>query len=83
MEVLTTKVTKKGQITIPLEFRKELDLGVGSVVKIRKSNHTLIVEKPKMNLMKLKGTWKDMSGEVFEKMKRSWSRWNEKSPARY
>ena len=33
--MLTTKVTKKGQITIPIEYRKEFKLDIGAVVEIK------------------------------------------------
>lgn len=76
--MLTTKVTKKGQITIPLEYRKELKLDIGTVVKIKKSKDGLIIEKPGKDIMSLKGAWKDIPEKVFKDMRKSWSSWNDK-----
>ncbi len=77
--MLTTKVTKKGQITIPLEYRKEFKLDIGTVVQIKKSRDGLIIEKPKKDIMSLKGAWKDIPEKVFKDMGKSWSSWNDKS----
>ena len=76
--MLTTKVTKKGQITIPLEYRKEFDLYIGTVVKIKKSKEGLLIEKPKKDIMDLKGAWKDIPEKIFDEMRKSWSSWNDK-----
>ena len=77
--MLTTKVTKKGQITIPLEYRREFNLDIGTVVKIKKSKDGLLIEKPKRDIMDLKGAWKDIPEKVFKDMRKSWSSWNDKS----
>ena len=83
--MLTTKVTKKGQITIPVEYRKQLDIGIGTIVMIKRDDNKLLIEKPmaKGEIMKLKGAWKDVSEKVFKDMEKMWGRWNEKSIARY
>lgn len=78
-----TKVTKKGQITIPLEYREEFDLNVGTVVEIKKVNNKLMIEKPMKDIMELKGAWKDVPDKVFEDMKKAWSRWNGKNNDRF
>ena len=77
--MLTTKVTKKGQITIPLEYRKEFNLDIGTVVKIKKSKDGLLIVKPGRDIMDLKGAWKDVPKKVFKDMRKSWSSWNDKS----
>ena len=79
----TSKITKKGQITIPLEFRKEFDLHTGEVLQIKKTDSGLLIEKPMKNIMELKGSWKDVNENVFKEMKKKWGKWNEKGIARY
>lgn len=81
--MLTTKITKKGQITIPLEYRKELNLDIGTVVEIKKSDSRILIEKPAVDIMELRGAWKDMPEKIFKDMKERWGRWNEKGIARY
>ena len=77
--MLTTKVTKKGQITIPIEYRKEFNLVIGAVVEIKKSEFGILIKKPKKDIMELKGAWKDIPEKVFKDMRKSWSAWNDKS----
>ena len=77
--MLTTKVTKKGQITIPIEYRKEFKLHVGSVVELKKSEAGIIIKKPKMDIMDLKGAWKDIPEKIFKDTKKEWGSWNDKS----
>ena len=77
--MLTTKVTKKGQITIPIEYRKEFKLDIGAVVEIKKSEFGILIKKPKKDIMELKGAWKDIPEKVFKDMRKSWSAWNDKS----
>lgn len=33
------KVTRKGQITLPVELRKEFDINEGDIVYVRKGEH--------------------------------------------
>jgi AbrB family looped-hinge helix DNA binding protein len=40
----TTKVTRKGQITIPIEIRKELDIREGDHLLVRKVDDKIILE---------------------------------------
>ena len=81
--MLTTKVTKKGQITIPIEYRKEFKLDIGTVIEIKKSDNGLLIKRPKEDIMDLKGAWKDVPEKVFKDMKKSWGKWNEKPIARF
>ena len=39
-----SKVTKKGQVTIPSHFRKEHDLGEGAVVAFKETKDGLVIE---------------------------------------
>lgn len=55
----TTTITSKGQVAIPIEFRRILGLVPGSKIKfeIRKEKNELIA-KPVLDLVKLKGYFK-------------------------
>lgn len=81
--MFTTKVTKKGQITIPVEFRNEFQLGVGSVIELKKVDNGILIERPLKDVMSLKGKWADIPEKIFTDMRRHWGKWNEKSIARY
>jgi len=77
--MLTTKVTKKGQITIPLEYRKEFSLDIGAIVELKKSESGILIKKPRKDIMELKGAWKDIPEKVFKGIRKNWSTWNGKS----
>jgi len=74
-KLFRTKMTRKGQITIPAEYREAMELEAGAVVEIRKECEKLLIRKPRGDIMRLKGSWNDIPKEVFDAMKRSWSRW--------
>jgi AbrB family looped-hinge helix DNA binding protein len=40
----TSKVTSKGQVTIPIEIRRELGLETGDKVSFRKSEQGIVIE---------------------------------------
>jgi AbrB family looped-hinge helix DNA binding protein len=42
--LLYSKVTKKGQVTIPSHFRKEHGFGEGTVVAFKETRHGLVIE---------------------------------------
>jgi len=52
--VVTAKITSKGQITLPKEVRKLLDVGTGSVVLFEKEDDKIVI-KPAKTLRELKG----------------------------
>lgn len=52
--VVTAKITSKGQITLPKEVRKLLDVGTGSVVLFEKEDDKIVI-KPAKTLRDLKG----------------------------
>ena len=73
-----TKVTKKGQITLPNEYREKLELGTGSVVVVELKHDKMIVQKPKTDLERLFGAWSDMTDKDVKRIKSIWRGWNEK-----
>ena len=78
-----SKITKKGQITIPLQYRREFQLDIGSIVTLKNVEGKLIIEKPMKDLMDLKGKWRDVDENVFSNMRKHWGSWNEKGVVRY
>ena len=74
-----TKMTKKGQITIPAEYRKKLGLNTGSVVAVELEDDKLTLEKPK-DLLDLCGAWKDMPEERIKEMRARWKTIYDKTP---
>ncbi|HLF85914.1 MAG TPA: AbrB/MazE/SpoVT family DNA-binding domain-containing protein [Nitrospiria bacterium] len=51
---VTAKITSKGQITIPKEVRKILDLHTGSVIVFEKEENKIVI-KPAKTLKEFKG----------------------------
>jgi len=74
-----TKITKKGQITLPNEYRKRLDLSTGSVVVVELKKDCLLVQKPKSDLEGLFGAWSDITDKQIKQIKSIWRGWNEKN----
>ena len=78
-----TKITKKGQITLPSEFREKLDLSTGSVVVVELKSNQILVKKPKSGLEKLFGSWSDLSDKQLKQIRSIWRGWNDKSIRRF
>ena len=74
-----TKITKKGQITIPSLYREKLNIGTGSVLVVDMVKDKIMIEKPKNGIEKLFGVWKDLSDKDFKEIRKVWVGWNEKS----
>ncbi len=74
-----TKITKKGQITLPSEYREKLDLSTGSVVVVELKSNQILVKKPKSELKKLFGSWSDLSDKKLKQIRSVWRGWNEKN----
>ena len=74
-----TKITKKGQITLPNEYREKLDFGTGSVVVVDLKKDYLRIQKPKSDLEELFGAWSDITDKQVKQIKNIWRGWNEKS----
>lgn len=67
-----TKVTKKGQITLPDEYRERLDIGAGTVLLIDIDKESIVVQKPKSSLKSMFGLWSDIDDKAIRKMKPVW-----------
>ena len=78
-----TKVTKKGQITLPNEYREKLDLSTGSVVVLDLKKGQILVQRPKHDLEGLFGAWADITDKQVKKIKSIWQGWNEKNIRRF
>ena len=53
------KVTRKGQITLPAELRKEFDIEEGDIVYVHKGTHGIEIRTPEELTAKLRGTLRD------------------------
>lgn len=78
-----TKITKKGQITLPSDYREKLDLSTGSVVDVDLENGQILVKKPKSTLEELFGAWSDMTDKDIKQIRKIWQGWNEKIIRRF
>lgn len=74
-----TKLTKKGQVTIPCQYRERLHLNTGTVLVVEMKKNKIMIEKPKMNIENLFGAWKNLNDETLKEIKKAWTGWNEKS----
>ena len=74
-----TKITKKGQITLPNEYREKLDLSTGSVVFVDLKKDHILVQRPKSELGELFGTWSDVTDKQVKQIKNIWRGWNVKN----
>lgn len=81
----TSSVSPKGQITLPVEFRKVLDIEPKDVVVITVEGDTISIEKAASQLLSGFGvvsvpddarSWKEIEQDVFdETAERNVSRW--------
>jgi len=78
-----TKVTKKGQITLPDEYREKLDIGAGTVLLINMDKDNIVVQKPKSSLKGMFGLWSDIDDKIIRKMKPIWRASNGKDIRRF
>lgn len=69
------KMSSKGQLVIPKEYREEMELDEGSVIAVMKSNNTLVLKKVDNPILKedletlkdIKEAWKDIEkGDYFK-----------------
>ena len=60
--ILTSKITSKGQITLPKEVRKLLNVQEGNVVIFEKENDKIVI-KPARTLRDFKGLLKNINTE--------------------
>lgn len=81
---METRISSKGQITLPIEARRKLGIKAGDVLKVRLTNEGVVVfsgkarsrNEPAISLKILRessGIWKDMeeTGEDFVRRLRS------------
>ena len=67
--VMTSKITSKGQITIPKEVRKLLNVQEGNVIVFERENDKIVI-KPAKTLRDFKGLLKDTKKkETFEEIR--------------
>ena len=78
-----TKITKKGQIILPSDYREKLDLDTGSVVVVEIHKDQILVHKPKSDLRELFGAWSEISDKDVKCIKTIWRSWNEKNIHRF
>lgn len=55
MATQTTKMTRKGQVTIPVEIRNALDLHEGDQFIVRQEDHRVVLERASDRLRSAKG----------------------------
>ena len=73
--ILTAKITSKGQITLPKEVRKLLNVQEGNVIVFGKENDKIVI-KPAKTLRDFKGLLKNIKteenfDEIRKKVKKS------------
>jgi len=66
---VTAKITSKGQITLPKEVRKTLNVHAGNVVIFEKENDNVVI-RPARTLKEFKGFLKGKGKEDFEEMRK-------------
>jgi AbrB family looped-hinge helix DNA binding protein len=66
---ITAKITSKGQITLPKEVRKTLNVHAGNVVIFEKENDNVVI-RPARTLKEFKGFLKGKGKEDFEEMRK-------------
>jgi len=59
MVAKAVKVTRKGQITLPVELRREFDINEGDIVYVRKGEHGIEITTPEDFVSRTAGMFKD------------------------
>lgn len=67
--VVTAKITSKGQITLPKEVRKLLDVHEGGVVVFEKEDDKIVI-KPAKTIKEFKGVLKGKGNVDFDEMRK-------------
>ena len=62
----TSRITRKGQITIPVDLRRDLDLHEGDTVMFTRTERGIEVSRPKDVVAATAGIFKDYVPEGFE-----------------
>ena len=81
MKTYKAKISKEGQITIPLECRKRLKLDKEKTLIVRIQDDSLLLEKPRRFSGSLFGAWKEMTDEEAERIRTSWRDLDDKVPS--
>ena len=71
-----TKVTAKGQITIPHDIREKFDIYTGCLINIDEEKDKIVIKKmkPKKSFF---GIWKNYDFN-YDLIKGKWKEWNER-----
>lgn len=68
--VMTSKITSKGQITLPKEVRKLLNVQEGNIIVFERENDKIVIKSAK-TLRDFKGLLKDTNKEeTFEEIRK-------------
>ena len=70
--MLSTKITRKGQITIPVEIRNELDLREGDVLVVERTESGILLKNQRWLAESTAGILKDYARGVPPLEDRSW-----------
>ncbi len=82
MKTYKAKISKEGQITIPLECRKRLKLDKDKVMTLYIDGDTLYMQPPRdMGGEDLFGAWKDMTDAEAKRFRASWRDLDDKVPS--
>ena len=66
----TAKITSKGQLTLPKEIRKLLDVHTGSVVVFEREDEKIVIKSAK-TLREFKGTLRGIGEKIdFDEMRK-------------
>jgi len=79
MQVITTTVTQKGQVTLPKKMRDKLGIFPNSKVTVSVSNESIKIKSVGPDILELAGTYKIPKGapgilEAREFMEKNYSR---------
>lgn len=74
--MLKVKVTRKFQITIPLEIRKKMDVKIGDELIVKEEDGKIILTKPP-SLKELAGAWEHIESteDFMDDVRRMWKTW--------
>ncbi len=68
--MVTAKITSKGQLTLPKEIRKFLDVHTGSVVVFEKEDEKIVIKSAK-TLREFKGALRGIGEKIdFDEMRK-------------
>ncbi len=73
------KVTRKYQVTIPLEIRRRIGLSVGDNLEVKEEGRKIVMER-RGDLLSLAGSWEDIDDtDLFLRdVREVWKTWKQK-----